>query len=71
MYVALNIYMVKDHSESERRNPMLPHGQLFPISSKGSFICIISWGGGGGSSKYFRFQYNHGIKITDFIIKLL
>ena len=25
-------YMVKDHSDSERGNPMLPHGLLFPIS---------------------------------------
>ena len=33
-------YMVKDHSDSERGN-QLPHlqGLLFPISSKGSFIC--------------------------------
>ena len=35
------IHMVKDHSESERGNPLPPHGLLFPISSKGSFICII------------------------------
>ena len=34
-------HMVKDHSDSERRKPLLPHGLLFPISSKGSFICII------------------------------
>ena len=34
-------YMVKDHSDSERGNLMPPHGLLFPISSKGSFICII------------------------------
>ena len=27
--------MVKDHSDSERENPLLPHGLLFPISSKG------------------------------------
>ena len=33
-------YMVKDHSYSERGN-LLPHGLLFPISSKDSFICII------------------------------
>ena len=33
-------HMVKDHSDSERGNPLLPHGLLFPISSKGSFICI-------------------------------
>ena len=34
-------HMVKDHSDIERRNPLLPHRRLFPISSKGSFICII------------------------------
>ena len=33
--------MVKDHSDSERGNPLPPHGLLFPISSKGYFICII------------------------------
>ena len=33
--------MVKDHSDSERGNPLTPHGLLFPISSKGSFIFII------------------------------
>ena len=31
-------HMVKDHSDSERRNLLPPHGLLFPISSKGSFI---------------------------------
>ena len=35
-------HMVKDHSDSERENPLPPHGLLFPISSKDSFICIIS-----------------------------
>ena len=35
-------HMVKDHSDSERGNPLLPHGLLFLISSKGSFIYIIS-----------------------------
>ena len=34
-------HMVKDHSDSERGNPLPPHGLLFPISSNGSFICII------------------------------
>ena len=33
-------HMVEDHSESGG-NPLLPHGLLFPTSSKGSFICII------------------------------
>ena len=34
-------YMVKDHSDTERGNPRPPHGLLFPISSKDSFICTI------------------------------
>ena len=34
-------HIVKDHSENEKGNPLPPHGILFPISSKGSFICII------------------------------
>ena len=35
-------YMVKDHSGSERGNPLPPlHWLLFSISSKGYFICII------------------------------
>ena len=34
-------HMVKDHSDSERGNLLPPHVLLFPISSKGYFICII------------------------------
>ena len=34
-------HMVKDHSDSECGNPLSPHGLLFPIMSKGYFICII------------------------------
>ncbi len=34
-------HMVKDHSDRERGNPLPPHGLLFPINSKGSFICTI------------------------------
>ena len=34
-------HMVKDHSDSEKENPLPPHRLLFPISSKGSFICTI------------------------------
>ena len=34
-------HMVKDDSDSKRGNLLLPHhGLLFPISSKGYFICI-------------------------------
>ena len=34
-------HMVKDHSNSEKGNPLPPHGVLFPISSKGSFTYTI------------------------------
>ena len=34
-------HMAKDHSDSERGNPLPPHGLLFSINSKDSFICII------------------------------
>ena len=34
-------HMVKDHSDSERGNPLPPYGLLFPINNKGSFICTI------------------------------
>ena len=30
--------MVKDNSDSERGNLLPPHGLLFPINSKGSFL---------------------------------
>ena len=32
-------HMVKYHTDSDRRNPLPPHGLLFPISSKGYFTC--------------------------------
>ena len=34
-------HMVKDHSDSKKGNPLPPHRLLFPINSKGSFICTI------------------------------
>ena len=34
-------HMVKDHSDSEKENPLPPHRLLFPINSNGSFICTI------------------------------
>ena len=34
-------HVVKDHSESERGNPLPPHGLPLPINSKGSFIYTI------------------------------
>ena len=35
-------HMVKDHSDSERGNPLPPHRLLLSINSKGSFICTIT-----------------------------
>ena len=34
-------HMVKDHSDSEKENPLPPHRLLLSINSKGSFICTI------------------------------
>ena len=34
-------HMVKDHSDSEKGNPLPPHRLLFLINSNGSFICTI------------------------------
>ena len=34
-------HMVKDHSDSEKGNPLPPHRLLFPINSNGCFICTI------------------------------
>ena len=38
-------HMVKDHSDSEKGNPLSPHRLLLSISSKGSFICTIPQSG--------------------------
>ena len=42
IYAYMASDMVKDYSDSKRGNPLSPHGLLFSISSKGSFICTIS-----------------------------
>ena len=34
-------HMLKGHSNSERGNPLPPHGIFIPINSNGSFICTI------------------------------
>ena len=34
-YLGLDIIMIKDHSDSKRGNPLLPHGLFFLISNKG------------------------------------
>ena len=34
-------HIVKDHSDSEKGNPLPPYRLLFPINSNVSFICII------------------------------
>ena len=35
-------HMVKDHSDSEKGNPLPPHRLLLSINSKGSFICAMA-----------------------------
>ena len=42
-YLLLNgvRHMVKDHSDSEKGNPLLPHRLLLSINSKDSFISTI------------------------------
>ena len=40
-YMASDIIMVKLHSDSKKGNLLPPHTLLFPINSKGSFICTI------------------------------
>ena len=35
-------HTVKDHSDNDRGNLLPPHGLLFPINSKGSFICTTT-----------------------------
>ena len=34
-------HMFKDHSDSEKGNPLPPHRLLLSINSKGYFICTI------------------------------
>ena len=34
-------HMVKDDSDSEKVNPLPPHGLLFPINRKCYFICPV------------------------------
>ena len=34
-------HIVKDNSDSERGNPLPPHGLLFLTNSKGYFICTV------------------------------
>ena len=38
-------HMVKDHSDSEKGNPLPPHRLLLSVNSKGSFICTIPQAG--------------------------
>ena len=54
-------HMVKDHSDSERGNPLPPHRLLFPISSKGSIIphrlCYTSRGALVGTRNSYIYIY--------------
>ena len=54
-------HMVKDNSDSERGNPLPPHGLLFPSISKGSFICERYYHG--ATSRSSRWNIRHLIGI--------
>ena len=41
MYSYMASDMLQNHSDRERGNLLPPHGLLFPINSKNSFICTI------------------------------
>ena len=41
IYGYMALFTVKDYSDTESGNSLPPHRLLFPISSKGSFTCII------------------------------
>ena len=41
LYGVRHNIMAKNNSDRERGNLLPPHRLLFPISNKGSFICII------------------------------
>ena len=63
--------MLKTHSDSERGNPLPPHGLLFPISNKGSFICIIprsllhqSWSTGWNEKRCIMYGTSINIRNT-------
>ena len=58
--------MVKDHTYSERGNPLPPHWLLFPISSKGDFISAITpvveyWLEGRKEMFYLKMHLTHFI----------
>ena len=50
------LHQIKSHSDRERRNLLLPlHEIIFPITSKGSFMCTIQ------DKKYHSLCYtSHG-----------
>ena len=48
-------HMVKDHSDSERGNPLPTHGLLFTINSKGSLLYALS---------HIQYSTYHGLCYT-------
>ena len=58
--------MVKDHSDSERGNPLPPHRLLLSINSKGSFICTIPT----QLPQSFRFA-SHVFQLGDGVVQFL
>ena len=63
--------MVKDHSDSERGNLLMPHGLLFPISSKEwpvpvPLLVVQHWAGMRNSSMGLEI----GSQISKFILNM-
>ena len=61
-YMASDIIMVNDHSDSENGNPLPPPRLLFPISSKGSFIYTIPQTGCHISRPFFTPVVEHWLE---------
>ena len=47
-------HMVEDHTDNEGGNQLPPYALLFPISSKGSFICM--------SVEFFKTEYRYKLQ---------
>ena len=60
-------HMVKDHSDSERGNPLLPHGLLVSINSKGSFYMHYSTDRIAHTAAFVRPVVEHWLEIAQWV----
>ena len=59
--------MVKDHSDSEKRNPLLSHGLFFLINSKGSFMKKLNALFNDTFNTFYLWLYGTGLMVTDYL----